>query len=340
MLSKTKLGYFSFFLILFSIAIYVLLPSALPKTIPADSKIDVQIGPRWPLEVTAVKYPSSADNTLQPAIFYAPNTTDSVPLLVALHTWTGDYRQALNAPLAKWCIENNWAFIHPNFRGPNNKFEAIGSDLVIQDILSAVKFAKNYANIDTHNIYLVGASGGGHAALMVAATHPNIWAGVSVWVPITDLTVWYQETQTLDGQYRIFLEQALGGAPGTSPTIDLEYKTRSPLTYLSPTTHLNIDINTGIHDGHNGPVPISHSLLAYNALVTPEDQISPNDIKYFVEQEKVPQHLIDPLLSDPSYGEKSPIFRTQSGTTRLTIFEGGHEIIINAVTSWLTQNIK
>ena len=68
--------------------------------------------------------------------------------------------------------------------------------------------------------------------------------------------------------------------------------------------------------------------------------VSANDIKYFVEQEKVPQHLIDPLLSDPAYGEKQPIFRAQSGTTRLTIFEGGHELIIDAVTNWLIQNLK
>ena len=340
MRSKTKFGYFLFFLIIFSAVLYALLPPTLPKDIPSDSKIDVQIGPEWPTEVGAIKYLSSADNTLQPAIFYRPNTTDRVPLLVALHTWTGDYLQILNTPLAQWCIENNWAFIHPNFRGPNNKFEAIGSDLVIEDILSAVKFAETYSNIDTHNIYLVGASGGGHAALMVAATHPNVWAGVSVWVPITDLSVWYEETKTLDGQYRIFLEQALGGAPGTSSAIDLEYKKRSPLTYLSPSIHLNLDINAGIHDGHNGPVPISHSLLAYNALVTAEDQLSAKDIKYFVEQEKVPQHLIDPSLSDPSYGEKRPIFRAQSGTTRLTIFEGGHELVIDAVINWLTQSLK
>lgn len=311
-----------------------------PREIPTDKIINETLESEWNSKIIAVQYPSTADNTLQPALFYKPNTTEKVPLLVALHTWTGDYRQILNAPLAEWCIENDWAFIHPNFRGPNNKFEAIGSDLVIQDILSAVKFAKKYANIDSNNIYLVGASGGGHAALMVSATHPNIWAGVSVWVPISDLSVWYDETETLDGQYRIFLEQALGGPPGTSPSVDFEYQKRSPLTYLSPEIHLNLDINAGIHDGHVGPVPISHSLLTYNALVNPEDRLSAEDISYFVEQQKVPQYLIDPLLSDPSYGEKVPLFRAQSGTTRLTIFEGGHEIIIDAVINWLQQNIK
>ena len=37
----------------------------------------------------------------------------AVPLVVALHTWSGDYRQAApGAECARWCIEHGFAFAH------------------------------------------------------------------------------------------------------------------------------------------------------------------------------------------------------------------------------------
>ena len=133
----------------------------------------------WPKEVQEIKYPSKADNTRQPALFYAPaGRAKPRPLLVGLHSWSGDYRQN-NSPYGKWCIEQKWNFIHPNFRGPNRRPEATGSELVVADILSAVEFAKKNGAVDETRIYLVGASGGGYAALLLAGRAPEIWAGVS-----------------------------------------------------------------------------------------------------------------------------------------------------------------
>ncbi len=40
-----------------------------------------------------IKYQSSADNSQQPAMFYAPASKTPVPLVVALHTWSGNYNQ-------------------------------------------------------------------------------------------------------------------------------------------------------------------------------------------------------------------------------------------------------
>lgn len=331
---------FLFLSLLFSIAIFILIAATARKNVSKYSTLDIALDPSWPPEVVPIEYVSSADNTLQPALFYKPNTNEPAPLLVALHTWTGDYLQNLNAPFAEWCVDNDWVFIHPNFRGPNNKPEATGSDLVIQDILSAVDFAKQHSNVDLNRIYLVGASGGGHAALLVSALHPDIWAGVSVWVPVTDLSVWYDQVGQLDRQYLTFLEQSMGGAPGTSPEVDLAYKNRSPITYLSTSTPINLDINAGIHDGHDGLVPISHSLLAYNALTAPEYHLSEQEIQYFVGQAQVPQHLIDPLLSDSSFGERAVLFRRQTENVRLTLFDGGHEILFEPALMWLAQQEK
>jgi acetyl esterase/lipase len=287
-----------------------------------------------------IEYMSSADNTLQPALFYKPNIQEPAPLLVALHSWDGNYRQPSHAPYADWAIENDWVFIHPNFRGPNNKPKATGSDLVIKDILSAVEYAKNNANVDPNRIYLVGASGGGYTALMVSARHPDIWAAVSVWVPITDLSAWYFESEKTQANYANDIVNSLGGPPGYSEEVDLAYRNRSPITWLNTSLPVRIDINAGINDGHPGKVPISHSLLAFNALAAPEDRLSEEDIKYFVEHAQVPPHLNDPSLSDISYGEKAPLFRRQSGNVRITIFNGGHEMLYTTALIWLEQQQK
>lgn len=314
-----------------ALLVFIILSSCAPKPTLDQS---------WPSEVVPIKYISSEDYTFQPALFYKPNVQDPSPLLVALHTWSGDYLQSASAPYAEWCIKNNWTFIHPNFRGSNNNPEATGSDTVIQDILSAVDYARYNSNIDPNRIYLVGASGGGYTALMVAAKHPDIWAGVSVWAPVTDLSVWYSQAEQLQLQYADDMVKSLGGKPGTSAEVDIAYKNRSPITYLSTSTFVQIDINAGINDGHTGSVPISHSLLAYNALVPPQDQLSAEDIQYFVANAQVPKYLIDPLLVDASYGDKVPLFRRQSQNARITIFDGGHEIIFNAALTWLAQQQK
>jgi dipeptidyl aminopeptidase/acylaminoacyl peptidase len=329
------------FPILFGAVIVVIFSAIATKNLQLNSTSNPSAGPSWPSEVVPIEYNSTADNTSQPALFYKPNGNAPKPLLVALHSWSGGYRQNASIPYAEWCIKNNWVFIHPNFRGSNNKPEATGSDMVIQDILSVVEYAKKNSNIDPNRIYLVGASGGGYTALMVSAKYPDIWAGVSVWASITDLSAWYFESKQLGTKYASDIVKSLGGKPGSSTEVDLAYKNRSPLTYLSTSISVPIDINAGINDGHAGSlVPISHSLLAYNALVEPEYQISEEDIQYFVKYAQVPAHLIDPSLSDISYGEKTPLFRRQSENARITIFNGEHEIIFNAALMWLAQQRK
>ena len=106
--------------------------------------ISVSAAPKgWPKEIREIKYPSKADDSKQPALFYAPAVQgEPRPLLVGLHSWSSDYKQAMSVPYAKWCIEKKWNFIHPNFRGPNRRPEATGSELVVADILSAVDYAK------------------------------------------------------------------------------------------------------------------------------------------------------------------------------------------------------
>ena len=294
--------------------------------------------------VREIKYPSSADSSSQPAIFYAPESElkTPVPLLVGLHTWSADYRQVGGrCPYGPWCIKNTWAFIGPDFRGPNKRPQACGSQLAVDDIIIAVKYAQKVANIDANRIYLVGVSGGGHMAMLMAGRAPEIWAGVSAWAGISDLKAWHAECKKAKRRYATDIEKSCGGPPGKSDAVDLEYKNRSPLTWLGKAklAGVNLDINTGINDGHSGSVPISHTLLAFNAVADPTDRISDADIAHMVEKSEVPTHLRK-KLSDRTYGPRIPLMRKISGAARVTIFQGGHEIVPTAALTWLSQQKK
>jgi pimeloyl-ACP methyl ester carboxylesterase len=229
--------------------------------------------------------------------------------------------------------------IHPDFRGVNQRPEACGSELVVQDILSAVEFAQKKAVVDIRRIYLVGASGGGYASLLMAGRAPDIWAGVSAWCPIYDLRTWHAETSQRQLKYCDMLETVCGGAPGESPEVDEQYRVRSAATWLPHAHNVTLSINTGITDGHNGSVPVSHTLNAFNALAIAHDRIAESAIQSMVQNPNMPVELLQ-RIDDPLYHSKPALFRRVSGSTQVTIFEGGHEIIYEAALGWLEQQVK
>ncbi len=298
-----------------------------------------QLPVAWPAHVQTITFASSTDGSEQPAAFYHSGAPGVKPLLVALHTWSYDYDQEMSIPYAEWCVAHDWILIAPSFRGPNNRPEATGSELAVQDVLDAAAYAEAHAPVDPGRVYLVGVSGGGHMALLMAGRVPDRWTAVSAWVPITDLAAWHAECRAAGRPYADDLERACGGtpsggAPGDSPAVDAQYRARSPLTYLHPELRTPLDINAGILDGHTGSVPISHTLRAFNAVAAPQDRIGDAEIAYFVEQAVVPPGLQGEWL-DPLYGDKRVLFRRQSNNARVTIFDGGHEIIYEAALSWL-----
>ncbi len=296
----------------------------------------------WPDEVQSIKYRATIDNSQQPMLVYAARNDEERPLLVGLHTWSGSYKQAGGEVVcARWCIENDWHFIHPNFRGPNWTPDGCGSEKAVQDIIDAVEYMKEHHNVDTDRIYLVGASGGGHASILMAGRAPEIWAGVSSWVPISDIRAWWEEKR--EGKhsgYADHIEKAVGGRPDDNDAAAGECVKRSPLTYLEHATSVNLDINAGITDGHDGgSVPFTHSLHAFNQVVPTDDRLSGDFIKSFYEQQKLPAGISE-ANPDQLYGEKPVVFRRTSGNTRVTIFQGGHEIIHEAALNWLAGQRK
>jgi len=227
------------------------------------------------------------------------------------------------------CVERRWAFISPDFRGPNVRPEACASDLAVHDVLDAVDLAKQRARIDENRIYLLGGSGGGHMSLVMAHRAPKLWAGVSSWVPITDLTAWHQFCKAKGYRYATMMEKCCGGPPGT-PKTDAEYKRRSPLFKLADAKGVRIDINAGIHDGHGGAsVPIRHSLLAFNELAKVNGHagktLSDADVTFMTEQAKVPEHLADQRVDEPDRKYKI-LFRRKAGPAAVTLFDGGHRL--------------
>jgi pimeloyl-ACP methyl ester carboxylesterase len=297
---------------------------------------------RWSRKVKETYYPSSIDNSQQPSLVYAPKKVDGKrPLLVALHTWSNDFLQEGGQPLfGDWCIQNDWFMIHPNFRGKNRTPQAMGSDLAVGDIVSAVEYMKSEYNVDGNRIYLVGTSGGGHMSLLMAGRHPEIWAGVSAWCGISDIQAWWEQ-KSADGpeRYAEEIELALGAAPGTDLEATQQARYRSPLSYLTSAANVSLDINHGIDDGRKGSVHFTHSLYAFNRVVSGEDAISEADIKTFYETQEVPVHL-KTSIKDPVYGRKIPLFRKTTPTCRITIFKGGHEIIHEAALNWLALQKK
>ncbi len=281
-----------------------------------------------------ISYLSDADDTMQPARFFDPKAESPVPMVVALHSWSGDYMQQTHVAIEEWCVENGWAFMHPNFRGRNRMPEATGSDLAVQDIVSAVDYARETTRIDKDRIYLVGTSGGGYSCLLMAGRHPKLWAGISAWVPIYDLEAWYYETKERELRYTGEIVASCGGGPGDSRKVDFEYRKRSPKTYMKRARGVRMHINAGIRDGYEGSVPISHSLNAFNQLAKRKDRLSKSEIDFFVENAEVPEALRSEI-EDASYGDKQPLFRRTSGSTTLTLFDGGHELIAPAAIAWI-----
>ncbi len=182
--------------------------------------------------------------------------------------------------------------------------------------------------------------GGGHAALLLAARYPELWTAVSAWCPISDIAAWHKQCQDRALRYAKDIEQICGGDPQIAAFALQEAKKCSPQTCLSNAANkCLIDINTGIHDGHTGSVPVSQALNAFNLLASPEDRISIEDIEYMTRLEKIPEHLVF-NGTDPAYGNYKVLMRRISGMVRITLFEGSHDILPGAGLAWFANQSR
>lgn len=291
-----------------------------------------------------VSITSSLDKTKQPSRIWAPASAQmsATPLLVYLHSWSGDYRQN-NAAWFKQATDRGWIFLHPNFRGRNDTPPACGSKLARRDILDAIDWTVGKYHVDPRRIYLAGSSGGGHMAMLMAGHHPGRFSAVSAWVGISDLGEWYR-FHLKDGKpqnYARMILKSLGGPPGTSREIDIQYRDRSPISVLARAAAVPLDLCAGVHDGKTGSVPIHHTLRAWNtiAAVRKAKLISDTEMEQLWTAGRLQTPGKGENAKDPEFGRLIHL-RRRSGPSRVTIFEGGHEGLAGPACLWLARQVR
>jgi poly(3-hydroxybutyrate) depolymerase len=300
----------------------------------ADSVVAVELP-----ALTEITITSTLDRTPQKSQYWAPEVaqTQPRPLLVMLHSWSADYRQKADAWM-KEAVARDWIYIHPNFRGPNNRPQACGSKLARQDVLDAIDDAIGRFKVDESRVYLAGTSGGGHMTMLMSAYYPQRFSAASAWVGISNLADWYR-FHVKDGKpggYAQMTAKSCGGAPGFSAAVDSEYKARSPVFHLHRVGDLPLDLNAGVNDGHTGSVPVRHTLRAFNVVAKAGKHplVSAREMTELWEQRKLTTPLESDQVVDKSYGRQLHL-RRYAGPARVTIFEGGHEGIAHAGCEWL-----
>lgn len=264
-----------------SVKLYPKIKGAL---ISQGEKWDIIEASKWDDEFQLVEITSSDDGSLQSAYFFSGINSgvdaSKKPLLVSLHTWSGNYSQV--DPLSAMALKQGWNYIHPDFRGPNWSKDSCLSKLVTTDIDDAIQYAIDNSNVDIENIFVVGVSGGGYAALgSYLKTRHKIKAFLS-WVPISDLSAWYYQSMSLNNEK--YSKDILACTSGSQVFNEQSAIKRSPLYWDIPAENNGVlEIYAGINDGHigYGSVPISHSILFFNHLVSnyglPGNRVSEDD---------------------------------------------------------------
>lgn len=199
---------------------------------------------------------STLDGSLQPSLFYKAEGDEKRPLLVGLHSWSHDRFNQIGAMLPV-CEKYNFSLLLPDFRGANlgenpRCKEACGSKYARQDIRDAIDYLIENDMVDKDNIFLLGGSGGGHMALMMAGTCPEYFKAIGAYVPITDLVKWHKENP----KYAVHIDACCDGED--------DMRERSPITYLDTIAKANVKI---FHGKHDDVVPFTHSTSLYNAIL-------------------------------------------------------------------------
>jgi pimeloyl-ACP methyl ester carboxylesterase len=278
----------------------------------------------WPPEVELVGIQSSADSQIQKAYFYKTRSARPQPLIISLHTWSGDYQQ--KDELAPLCKQRDLNYIHPDFRGANKTSSACCSELALSDIDDAITFARQHANVDTSKIYVIGVSGGGYATLSTFMKSKHPIRKFSAWASIVDLEAWYRESTIRKAKYATDIL----ACTDSRESLNLESaRHRSPLYMKTPVNRMKqakLFIYAGVYDGIQGSVPITHSINFYNKLL--KDLSVTDRSKYVSDQEKLKLlEFRQPLGKLGQIADRTICLKKESGNVRLTIFEGAHEML-------------
>lgn len=297
---------------------------------------------RWREElprIQEVRIPSSEDGHEQPALWQPPEGDEPRPLLVVLHTWSTEYLQHIGIPFGHWADAMNWAMIHPNFRGANDNPDATGSELAVQDVLDAVDYATANAGIAEDKVYVIGFSGGGYKALLMAGRHPDRFAAAAAWVPIHDLTEWYRHHTEIDpsASYIEHIEQSCEGSPTADDQARERCDQRSPSSHLDGAQAAGIPIYIG-HGLSDEVVPPSHAGRAFNQLAREDDRLDESQIEALGEN-RLPEELQGEIGAETYFTDADPevLFARASGPVTLVLFEGDHDMVYHPGLEWMIE---
>ncbi len=290
----------------------------------SNIKFDDTIKMDWDTEFSIVEIKSQLDAHIQKAYFYKSKSKKAQPLIVSLHTWSGDYSQ--KDELAIICQEKNLNYIHPNFRGANWTKNACCSNLALNDIDNAISFALENSNVDMDKIYVIGVSGGGYATLSTFMRSKHQISKFSAWASISDLAAWYNESSIRKNKYA----KNILNCTGSGDVLNIaNAKSRSPMYWETPTeklTNSELAIYAGVYDGIQGSVPISHSINFYNKLLT--DLAESDSSNYVSNKEHLELlELRQPLGEYGTIASRKICLKKEAGNVSLTIFEGNHEML-------------
>lgn len=291
----------------------------------------------WDADLKVVDIPSKADTHPQKAYLYkAPQ--EKRPLIVSLHTWSGDYRQY--DPIAAEAKAKGYNYIHPDFQGANTKPSAMGSQQVIVNLQEAIEYAVRETYADANEVHVIGVSGGGMATLIAYMNVTCPVKSFSAWAPISDLESWYWETKARGLKYADHVWKASYSKETFNAA---EARKRSPLYQKIPRKQRRTSrlyLYTGVHDGYKGSVPVTHSLNMYNRVVgewkyglsIPEDA----NRRAFVHADMVSEDEMVRLLSACSFPGSPPSrkidgrqvwMEREAAGVKLVVFEGAHEML-------------
>ncbi len=208
---------------------------------------------------------STMDGTMQPSLFYKSESAEKRPLLVGLHTWSYDrFNQIEN--MLPYAEKYDFNLLLPEFRGnnlPSNPIctQACGSEYAKQDIQDAIDYVIKNEDVDGDNVFLLGLSGGGHMALLMAGKCPEYFKAIGSYVPITDLKQFHDQSE-------FYRDGLLACCSGSAE----EMTARSPITYLDTIAKANIKI---FHGKFDPEVSVTHSIKLFNMMMEkyPESRV-------------------------------------------------------------------
>jgi dipeptidyl aminopeptidase/acylaminoacyl peptidase len=200
---------------------------------------------------------STLDESMQPSLFFRASGDEKRPMIVGLHTWSHNRTNQIQY-LLKLAENQNFSLLLPEFRGPNlignpNREKACGSLFAKQDIKDAIDFILSSESIiDRDNVFLVGLSGGGHMAMLMAGYCPEYFRAIAAFAPISDLERW----RTTASGYRPHIDYCCNADPE-------EMLKRSPISYYDTIAKANMKI---FHGRKDNVVPFEQSVDFFNEM--------------------------------------------------------------------------